>query len=84
MDTKLLGANPQKDLRFIRYGADYGMDLYSNTVMVSQAFIASHPEAVKGFLRALNRGLKDAYADRKAALDSRTEAGAASQCSDRA
>lgn len=68
MDTKLLGANPQKELRYIRY-EQFGMDLYSNTIMVSQAMLASHPEAIKGFLRALNRGLKDAYQDRKAAVE---------------
>lgn len=68
MDTKLMGANPIKDLRFIRY-EDHGMDLYSNAILVSQALIANNPNAVKGFLRALNRGLHDAYADRKAAVD---------------
>jgi NitT/TauT family transport system substrate-binding protein len=68
MDTKLLGANPEKDLRFIRY-EDYGMDLYSNAIIVSKALIAEDPNAVKGFIRALNRGLKDANADRKAAVD---------------
>jgi NitT/TauT family transport system substrate-binding protein len=31
--------------------------------------IAQDPKAVRGFLRALNRGLKDANADRKAAVD---------------
>jgi NitT/TauT family transport system substrate-binding protein len=69
MDTKLLGANPQKDLRFIKY-EDYGMDLYSNAIIVSQTLIAQNPNAVKGFLRALNHGLKDANADRDASLDS--------------
>jgi NitT/TauT family transport system substrate-binding protein len=68
MDTKLLGANPEKELRFIKY-EDYGMDLYSNAIIVSKALIAQDPNAVKGFLRALNRGLKDANADRKAAVD---------------
>lgn len=68
MDTKLLGANPEKDLRFIKY-EDYGMDLYSNAIIVSKALATQDPNAVKGFLRALNRGLKDANADRKAAVD---------------
>ena len=67
MDTKLLGAKPESELRFIRY-EDHGMDLYSNTIMVSKALIAQHPEAVKGFIRALNRGIKDAQADRAAGI----------------
>jgi NitT/TauT family transport system substrate-binding protein len=68
MDTKLMGANPPNDLRFVKY-EDYGMDLYSNAIIVSKALVAQNPNAVKGVLRALNRGLKDANADRKAAVD---------------
>ena len=67
MDTKLVGAKPETDLRFIRY-EDHGMDLYSNAIMVSKALIAQNPDAVKGFLRALNRGIKDANADRAAGI----------------
>jgi NitT/TauT family transport system substrate-binding protein len=69
MDTKLLGANPEKDIRFISY-EDYGMDLYSNAIIVSKALIAQNPNAVKGFLKAFNRGVNDAYADQIAAVDS--------------
>jgi NitT/TauT family transport system substrate-binding protein len=68
MDTKLLGANPEKDLQFVKY-EDYGMNLYSNAIIVSKALIAQDPKAVRGFLRALNRGLKDANADRNAAVE---------------
>jgi NitT/TauT family transport system substrate-binding protein len=67
MDTKLLGVDPEKDLRFIRY-EDYGLDLYSNAILVSHSLIANNPQAVKGLLRAINRGLKDAHADPKAAI----------------
>jgi NitT/TauT family transport system substrate-binding protein len=67
MDTKLLGAKPETELRFIRY-EDHGMDLYSNTIMVSKSLITQHPEAVKGFIRALNRGIKDAEMDRTAGI----------------
>jgi len=67
MDTKLLGGKPDSELRFIRY-EDHGMDLYSNTIMVSKALIAQNPNAVKGFVRALNRGIKDAQADRAAGI----------------
>jgi NitT/TauT family transport system substrate-binding protein len=66
--AKLSGIDPDKQLRFIRYD-QYGMDLYSNTIIVSRKFIKEHPEAVKGFLTALNHGIKDAIADPKAAVD---------------
>src|SRR6201985_2743697 len=56
--AKLTGIDPDKQLRFIKFG-DYGMDLYSNGIVVSRKFIEEHPEAVKGFLQALNHGVKD-------------------------
>jgi NitT/TauT family transport system substrate-binding protein len=66
--AKLSGIDPDKQLRFIRYD-EYGMDLYSNGIIVSRKFAKEHPEAVKGFLKALNHGIKDAIADPKAAID---------------
>jgi NitT/TauT family transport system substrate-binding protein len=38
--------------------SDYGVKLYGNTVMVHPKFAAEHPEAVKGFTRALVKGIK--------------------------
>lgn len=66
--ARLTGVDPDKDLRFIKFG-DYGMDLYSNAIIVSRKFMKEHPEAVRGFLAALNRGIKDAIADPQAAID---------------
>jgi NitT/TauT family transport system substrate-binding protein len=66
--AKLSGIDPDKQLRFIRYD-EYGMDLYSNAIIVSRKFVKEHPEAVKGFLQALNHGIKDAIADPKAAVE---------------
>ncbi|MEH2471683.1 NitT/TauT family transport system substrate-binding protein [Nitrobacteraceae bacterium AZCC 2161] len=66
--AKLIGVDPDKEIRFIKYG-DYGMDLYSNAIIVSRKFAKENPDAVKGFLKALNRGVKDAMADPKAAID---------------
>jgi len=66
--AKAIGLDPDTALRFIRYG-DYGMDLYSNAIIVSRKFTREKPEAVKGFLKALNRGVADAMADPKAAVD---------------
>jgi NitT/TauT family transport system substrate-binding protein len=39
--------------------ADYGVSLYGNAIIVNPKFAAEHPEAVKGFLRAFVRGLKE-------------------------
>ena len=66
--AKGIGVDPDKQLRLIRFG-DYGMDLYSNAIIVSRPFAKAHPEAVKGFLKALTHGVKDALADPKAAIE---------------
>ena len=66
--AKLTGVDPDKELRFIKFG-DYGMDLYSNAIIVSRKFAKVHPEAVRGFLAALNHGIKDAIADPQAAIE---------------
>ncbi len=39
--------------------ADYGVDLYGNAIIVNPKFAAEHPDAVKGFLRAFLKGLKE-------------------------
>jgi NitT/TauT family transport system substrate-binding protein len=66
--AKLTGIDPDKQIRFIKF-ENYGMDLYSNAVIVSRKLAKEHPDAVKGFLRALNHGIKDAIADPQAAID---------------
>jgi NitT/TauT family transport system substrate-binding protein len=48
--------------------SDYGVDLYGNTVMVSQKLAAEKPEAVKGFLRAFLKGLRDTVKDPSTAI----------------
>ena len=65
--AKRMGVDPDAKFRFIRYDA-YGLNLYSNAVIVSKALAKDHPEAVKGFLRAINHGIKDAIADPDAAI----------------
>ena len=46
----------------------YGVKLYGNAVIVSEAFLKKNPEAVRGFLRAFTKGVKDAIADPKGAI----------------
>ncbi len=48
---------------------DYGVKQYGNAVIVSPQFLDRHPEAVKGFLRAFARGVKELMANPKAAIE---------------
>lgn len=67
-NAMLAGIDPDERLRFISYG-DYGMDLYSNAVMVSREMIDENPEVVHGLVRAINRGVADVLADPEAGMD---------------
>ena len=50
--------------------ADYGVNLYGNAIVVNTKFAAEKPEAVRGFLRAFVKALKDTVRDPAAAVDS--------------
>ncbi len=50
--------------------ADYGVNLYGNAIIVNPKFAAEKPEAVKAFLRAFVKGLKDTVKDPSVAVDS--------------
>jgi NitT/TauT family transport system substrate-binding protein len=50
--------------------ADYGVNLYGNSIIVNPKFLAEKPEAVKGVLRAFLKGLKDTVRDPATAVDS--------------
>jgi NitT/TauT family transport system substrate-binding protein len=64
--AKLMGVE-DKQLRYINYG-DYGMDLYSNGLIVSKKLVKEKPEAVRGLVRAINKGLIDSLKDIDAAV----------------
>jgi len=49
--------------------ANYGVDLYSNAIIVNEKFAAAHPDAVKGFLRAFLKGLKETVKAPAAAVE---------------
>ena len=57
----------ESQIRFIKYG-DYGMDLYSNVLIVTKKMTKEKPELVKGFLRALNKGMLDSIKDPDASV----------------
>src|SRR3982074_3522738 len=65
--AKLSGIDPDKQMRFINYG-DYGMDLYSNAIIVSKKLVKEKPEVVRGFVRALNKAVIDSLKDPKMAV----------------
>jgi NitT/TauT family transport system substrate-binding protein len=54
--------DPEKDFRWFNFG-EYGLDLYSNGVMVSQKLLKENPKAVAGLVRAINRAIKEVIAD---------------------
>jgi NitT/TauT family transport system substrate-binding protein len=59
--ARLIGINDDQ-LRYINYG-DYGMDLYSNAIIVSKKLVKENPKAVAGLVRAINKGLVDSLKD---------------------
>jgi len=48
---------------------DYGLDMYGNGVAVSPTFLKEHPDAVRGFVRATIKGVKDMIRDPQLAVD---------------
>ena len=48
--------------------ADYGVNLYGHAIIVNPKFADDHPDAVKGFLRAFVKGLKETVKTPAAAI----------------
>jgi NitT/TauT family transport system substrate-binding protein len=46
----------------------YGVKLYGNAIIAGEDFLKKNPEAVKRFLKAFTKGMKDVIADPKAAV----------------
>jgi NitT/TauT family transport system substrate-binding protein len=65
--AKLIGVDPNKQIRFINYG-DYGMDLYSNAIIVSKKLVKDNPAAVRGLVAAINHAIEDTLKDPDAAV----------------
>ena len=61
--------DPERDVRWFSF-ADNGLDLYSNGVMVSQAFLKDNPEGVRKLIRAIHRGFKSTIEDTDGAIKS--------------
>jgi NitT/TauT family transport system substrate-binding protein len=71
--TSLLNLNARgvkdEDVVILPY-AQHGVKLYGNAIIVAEEFLKKNPEAVRGFLRAFTRGMKDVVADPAAAIAS--------------
>jgi NitT/TauT family transport system substrate-binding protein len=63
------GGVPRDDI-VVLLMANFGLSLYGNGIVVGPKFAAERPDAVKGFLRAYLKGLKDTAKDPLAAVDS--------------
>ncbi len=50
--------------------ADYGVTLYGNAILVNSKFAAEQPDAVRGFLRAFMRGLRETVKQPSIAIES--------------
>lgn len=59
---------PPNDLAVLLM-ADYGVELYGDAIMVAPELAAGKPEAVRGFLRAYVKALKDAVRDPALAVE---------------
>jgi NitT/TauT family transport system substrate-binding protein len=59
---------PASDISYFMY-KDYGLELYANSVAASRQFLKEHPDAVRGFIRATIKGLKDMAHDPELAVN---------------
>jgi NitT/TauT family transport system substrate-binding protein len=69
--TSLLNLNARgvkdEDIDVLMY-PKHGVNLYGNAIIVSEQFLKEKPEAVKAFLRAFTKGMKDVLADPDGAI----------------
>ena len=64
-----LNQDPDKDYTWFSF-ADYGMDLYSNGMMVTQKLMRENPKAVAGLVRAVNQATLEVGRDIPGAMAS--------------
>jgi len=69
--TSLLNLNARgvkdEDVVALKY-PEYGVNIYSNTIIANQRFIDANPQAIAGFLRALTKGIREVIADPDASI----------------
>lgn len=60
--------DPANDYNWFNF-EDYGMDLYSNGLMVSRELMAENPEAVAGLVRAVNKATMEMAANQDSSVE---------------
>ena len=60
--------DPANDYNWFNF-EDYGMDLYSNGLMVSRELMAENPEAVAGLVRAVNKATMEVAANQDSSVE---------------
>ena len=69
--TSLLNLNARgvkdEDIVVMSY-PNYGVKMYGNAIIASDAFVKQHPDAIRGFLRAFAKASKDVMANPDAAV----------------
>jgi NitT/TauT family transport system substrate-binding protein len=66
LNLEARGVKPE-DIVVLPY-PQYGVKLYGNAIIAGEEFLKKNPEAVKRFLKAFSKGMKDVVADPKAAV----------------
>lgn len=59
--------DPDKDFKWFTFG-DFGLDLYSNGLMVSRKLLEANPKAVAGLVRATNKAMIEIAKDQNAGM----------------
>lgn len=67
MNAQAQRLDPEKDLNFLMF-SDYGVQIYSNALVVSRELVKKQPKLVQGLVRAVNRGIADTLKDPDAAI----------------
>lgn len=65
--VSLFSRLPQSQLSILSYQSA-GLDMYGNAILASRKLISERPDAVRAFLRATNRALKETMLNPEAAL----------------
>jgi NitT/TauT family transport system substrate-binding protein len=68
IDLKDRGVQPDDIVMMLM--ANHQLKLYGSAIIVNTKFAAENPEAVRGFLRAVTKGLRDTVRQPAAAVDS--------------
>ena len=68
MNLVAQNVDPDKDIHWIFYN-DFGLDLYSNGVMVSAKLLKENPKAVAGLVKAINTAVKECVSNLDACMD---------------